>query len=131
MIIDSSALIAILFDEPEARSFTDAIFAAPARRMSTATWLETAIRIDGTRRPAIIEAFDTCKDLFGIELVDVTPAMATAARAAYRRFGKGSGSPARLNFGDCLVYGLAQVMDEAILFKGDDFPHTDIRSALA
>jgi ribonuclease VapC len=130
MIIDASAIIAILRDEPEARSFASAIAAAKARRISAVNYVEAAVVIDGSRNPIASRRFD---DLFRVaELVvePVTETQARIAREAYRDFGKGSGHSAGMNFGDCFAYALAKEASEPILFKGDDFSRTDLTPAL-
>jgi ribonuclease VapC len=130
VIIDASAIIAILRDEPEARSFANAIAAAKARRISAVNYVEAAVVIDGSRNPIASRRFD---DLFRVaELVvePVTTTQARIAREAYRDFGKGSGHSAGLNFGDCFAYALAKEASEPILFKGDDFSRTDLIPAL-
>lgn len=131
MIIDTSALVAILRDEPEALSCARAIEGAAGRRVSAATFLEAALVIDASRDPIASRRFD---DLFReaqISIVSVTESQARIAREAYRDFGKGSGHPAKLNFGDCFAYALAKLTGEPLLFKGDDFVHTDVTPALA
>jgi ribonuclease VapC len=127
MIIDTSALIAILRDEPEAREFAIAIADADRRRISAANYLETAIVIDGSRDPIASRSFDDLLREAEIGIEPVTAEQATVARAAYRDFGRGSGHPARLNFGDCFAYALAKIAGEPLLFKGDDFPHAGLR----
>ena len=128
MIVDASALLAILLDEPEAESFLDAIRSARAPRMSTANWLEVAIRVDRVNRSDVSLAFDMLFKALGIALVAVDVEQAYAARAAFARFGKGR-HRAGLNFGDCFAYALAITHDQPLLYKGDDFPHTDVRRA--
>ena len=131
MIVDTSALIAILRDERDAMAYATAIANAAIRRISAATYVETAAVIDASRDPIASRRFD---DLFreaGFAIEPVTEAQARIAREAYRDFGRGSGHPARLNFGDCFAYALAKAMNEPLLFKGDDFTSTDITSALA
>ena len=130
MIVDSSAAIAILRDEPEAADFADAIERAPARRISAANLLETAIVIDGSRDPIASRCLDDLVRDAGLIVEPVTEAQVRIARAAYRDFGKGSGHPAGLNFGDCFAYALARERGEPLLFKGNDFNHTDVASAL-
>lgn len=131
MIVDTSALIAILRDEPEAGACARAIEAASDRRISAANFLEAAIVIDGSRDPVASRRLDDLLKEAGIVVEPVTAAQAGIARDAYRDFGRGSGHPARLNFGDCFAYALARVTGEKLLFKGDDFVHTDIRAAVA
>lgn len=130
MIIDSSVVVAIVRDEPDAAALTETILRAGRLRMSAATYLETSIVIEARRDPVTVRVVDTILSRFGVELEAFTPKHAEIARAAYRDFGKGSGHPARLNFGDCISYALAKATGEALLYKGDDFAHTDIRSAL-
>ena len=130
MIVDASAILAILRDEPEALSCAKAIASAGSRRISAVNYVEAAVVIDGSRDPVASRRFD---DLFReAQLVTepVTEVQARIAREAYRDFGKGSGHPAGLNLGDCFAYALAKVTGEPILFKGDDFTHTDLTSAL-
>jgi ribonuclease VapC len=129
VIIDTSALIAILRDEPDARRFATAIEAADTRRVSAASYVEVSAVIDGARDPVASRRVDELLQAAQIVIEPVTEAQARTARAAYRDFGRGSGHPAGLNFGDCFAYALAVAVDEPLLFKGDDFSHTDVRSA--
>ncbi len=131
MIVDTSALIAILRDEPDAISYAQAIAKATVRRVSAATYVETAAVIDASRDPIASRRFDDLLREARVVIEPVTVAQARIARAAYRDFGRGSGHPAGLNFGDCFAYALAKAVNEPLLFKGDDFTHTDIASALA
>jgi ribonuclease VapC len=126
MIIDTSALIAILRNEQEARDCALVIEKNPSRRMSAANFVETALLIDGSRDPIASRRFDDLVNEARIAIEPVTEAQARIAREAYRDFGKGSGHPAKLNFGDCFAYALAKASGEPLLFKGDDFIHTDI-----
>lgn len=130
MIIDSSALLAILRAEPEAAAYAEAIAAAEFRRVSAANYLETAIVVDGSRDAVASRKLDELFREAQIVIEPVTGNQARIARAAYRDFGKGSGHLARLNFGDCFAYALAKDSGETLLFKGADFPHTDVASAL-
>jgi ribonuclease VapC len=129
MIIDTSALIAILRDEPDARHFAEAIEAATARRISAATYVELAAVIDRGRDPVASRLVDGLLDAAGVVIEPVTEAQARIAREAYRDFGKGSGHAAALNFGDCFAYALAKASGEPLLYKGDDFSRTDIVAA--
>jgi ribonuclease VapC len=126
MIIDTSALVAILRDEPEAKDCAVAIERNPTRRVSAANFVETALVIDGNRDPIASRRFDDLIREARVVIEPVTEAQARIAREAYRDFGKGSGHPAKLNFGDCFAYALAKTTGEPLLFKGDDFIHTDI-----
>ncbi len=130
MILDASAVIAILRDEPEAARFAQAIQNAEHRRISAVNYVEAAAVVDGSRDPVASRQFD---DLLreAVTIESVTQVQARIAREAYRDFGKGSGHPARLNFGNCFAYALARAMGETLLYKGDDFSHTDVASAPA
>ena len=130
MIIDTSALIAILRDEPEADRIAEAIASAIAPAISAATYLETAAVIDSQKDPVASRQFDLLLETAGIVIEPVTAAQAKIAREAYRDFGKGSGHPAQLNFGDCFSYALAADKRKALLFKGHDFSRTDVKSAI-
>src|SRR6267154_1282405 len=131
MIIDTSALIAILRNEPEAKDCALAIERNQIRRVSAANFVETALVIDGSRDPIASRGVDDLVKEAHIAIEPVTEAQARLAREAYRDFGKGSRHPAKLNFGDCFAYALAKTTGEALLFKGDDFIHTDVIPALA
>ena len=131
MIVDTSALIAILRAEPEAAACAEAIEAAAQRRISAANFVETAIVIDGSRDPIASRRLDDLLTEAQLVIEPVTEAQARIARDAYRDFGRGSGHPARLNFGDCFAYALARATSEPLLFKGADFSHTDVAPALS
>jgi|SRR5215471_9080659 len=131
MIVDTSAFIAILRDEEDAMVFARAIANTASRRISAATYVETSAVIDASRDPIASRRFDDLLHEAQFAIESVTEVQARIAREAYRDFGRGSGHPARLNFGDCFSYALAKAMDEPLLFKGDDFTRTDITSALA
>jgi ribonuclease VapC len=126
MIVDSSALLAILRAEPEAEACAQAIEEAGSRRISAANFLEAAVVIDGSRDPVASRRFDELVRAAQLTVEPVTEAQAKIAREAYRDFGKGSGHPAKLNFGDCFAYALAKTAGEPLLCKGEDFRHTDI-----
>ena len=130
MIVDSSAIVAILRAEPEQARFTKIIATAGRARLSAASYLETAIVIDHARDPVISRAFDSFLAASAIDIEAVTPEQARIARDAYRDFGKGSGHAAQLNFGDCLTYAQAKARGEPLLFKGEDFVHTDLEAAV-
>jgi ribonuclease VapC len=131
VILDSSALVAILRDEPEAATLAMAIEASTERRISAVNYVEAAIVIDCGRDPAASRRFDDLLREAKIVVEPVTVEQARIAREAYRDYGKGSGHPARLNFGDCFAYALAKDAGEPLLFKGDDFRHTDVTAASA
>ncbi len=128
MIIDTSALIAILYREPEAPLYDQAISQAAHPRMSVANYLEATIVAEGRSGEDIgIELENLIKRL-EITLVPVTLAQVKVAQQAWRKFGKGN-DPAALNYGDCFAYALARATGEPLLFKGNDFAQTDIRPA--
>lgn len=130
MILDSSALIAITRGEPESVICFRALLDAPIARLSAANLLEAAIVVDRWRDPEASREFDALIAGFAVVIEPVTANQVRIAREAYGRFGKGAGHPAKLNFGDCFAYALAKDFDEPLLFIGNDFVHTDVRSAL-
>ncbi len=130
MIVDTSALVAILRQEPEHSVFEKILDDAESLRISAANYLELSIVIDSRRDPALSREIDDLLDRFSIEVEPVTVEQALIAREAYRDYGRGSGHAANLNFGDCFSYALARAKREPILYKGDDFGHTDLRSAV-
>lgn len=130
MIVDTSAIVAILRSEPETAVFQDVVGSAFPARLSAASYLEIGIVVDKGRDPVLMRALDEFIARVGIVVEPVTAEQARIAREAYRDFGKGSGHRARLNFGDCFSYALAKDKSEPLLFKGDDFAHTDVRRAI-
>jgi ribonuclease VapC len=126
VIVDASALVAIVRDEPEAERFIDLIAGDQRPAMSAATWLEAAIVIDGRRDPVASASVEQLVATLEIEISPFTVEQAKLARDAYRLFGKGSGHPARLNLGDCFSYALASERQQPLLFKGTDFRLTDL-----
>ena len=130
MIIDSSALVAMLLREDDHLALTHAMNNADSRKISAATLLETNIVVDRRTDHETREQFATYLDEAFTEVVPFNAEQAAIARRAYERFGKGSGHRAGLNFGDCFAYALAKETGEPLLFKGDDFSHTDIVPAL-
>jgi len=125
MVIDTSALVAILQRESERRLLIEAIEAADARLMSIATFVEISIVIEARHGAEGLRDLDHFIDRAGIELVPVDAEHGMAARGAFGRFGKGR-HRAGLNYGDCFSYALAILRGEPLLFKGDDFVHTDV-----
>ena len=125
MIIDSSAVVAILRDEPEAADFRRLIEASDAVAISAATLVEVSMVV-GPARQAVLDRFLVAS---GAMVVPVDEEQVSVARGAAIRFGRGSGSPARLNFGDCFSYALASVTERPLLCKGNDFVHTDLELA--
>lgn len=130
MIVDSSAVVAILLAEPERQVLLEAIQQAPEVAMTAASYLEVGMVVDGRGNPVLSRQYDALLEALGIEVVDTTAEQARVARAAHRDFGRGSGHPARLNFGNCLSYAAAVQDGVPLLFKGDDFIHTDVTPAL-
>ncbi|HTZ76161.1 MAG TPA: type II toxin-antitoxin system VapC family toxin [Candidatus Aquilonibacter sp.] len=129
MIIDTSALIAILRDEPEAKSCAEAIAKAERRRVCAVSYVEAGAVIDSGKSPVASRRFDDFFREANLVIEPVTEEQARIAREAYRDFGKGSKHRARLNFGDCFAYALSKVTGEPLLFKGNDFRHTDVSAA--
>ena len=125
MVIDTSALVALLFDESDAELFELAIEADPRRLMSAASILETSIVVESRFGDAGGRELDLLLYKAQIEIVAVTPEQIDIARHAYRTYGKGR-HPAGLNFGDCFVYALCKMSGESLLFKGNDFSQTDV-----
>jgi ribonuclease VapC len=126
MVIDSSALLAVLFDEPERHTFNEAIEAAESRVMSAASFVETSIVIESRFGAEGLRDLDLFIERAGIEIAVVDAEQAYVARRAFSRFGKGR-HEAGLNYGDCFAYALAMVLGEPLLYKGDDFRRTDVR----
>jgi ribonuclease VapC len=130
VIVDSSVFVSILREEAEEDHYRRLISSAESARLSAASYLEIGIVIDKPRDPSATRSVDDFIAQSGITIEPVTERQARIAREAYRDFGRGSGHPARLNFGDCFAYALARDLGEPLLFKGDDFRHTDVRSAI-
>lgn len=129
MVIDSSAVVAILFDEPEAQAFLSQMAVADVCRLSAASLVEIGIVLRREVAAKRRAAFDEMLRLFSIQIEPVTEAQAYLALDTYDRFGKGTGHPAGLNYGDCFSYALAKQTGEPLLFKGNDFTRTDIEAA--
>jgi len=128
VIVDSSAIVAILGNEDGVDSLAEALVEAPIRRLSAVNYVETAIVIDSRRDPVLSRGLDDFLREAQIKIEGVTPEQARLAREAYRDFGKGR-RRAGLNFGDCFAYALAKDKREPLLFKGDDFRRTDVEVA--
>jgi ribonuclease VapC len=129
MVIDSSAVLAILLAEPEQERFLQAIGAAPVRLISSVNALESSMVIENRKGKTGGRELDLLLHRSGVEVVASTAEHYEVARDAWRRFGKGN-HPASLNIGDCFAYALSQVSGEPLLFKGNDFSQTDVTPAL-
>lgn len=125
MVIDTSALLAILQDEAERRTFNEAIEASDSRVLSVANYVEVSIVIESRHGAEGLRELDRFIERAGIDLVGVDLEQGRAARDAFSRYGKGRHS-AGLNFGDCFAYALARVLEQPLLCKGDDFSRTDV-----
>ncbi len=126
MIIDSSAVVAALAGEPNSESLIHRIANAHHPRISAATYVEIGVVRDSRHDPVLSRSLDEFLAVAGVTVEPVTAEQARIARDAYRDFGKGSGHPAQLNYGDCFAYALAKEADQPLLFVGTDFTHTDI-----
>jgi ribonuclease VapC len=129
LIVDASALLAILMDEPERNQFRELIARAADPEISPVNFLEVCLRVDRGTMPDMADRLEPLLGRLGVGIATVGPEQAYLARDAFRRFGKGN-HPARLNLGDCFAYALAKARSEPLLFKGDDFRHTDVEVAL-
>lgn len=129
MIVDTSAVVAIIKGEAQREGLLDALRDTGPHQMAAPTAVELGVVVDGLGDPVWSRRLDDLLDTLDIDIVEFTAAHAALARAAYRDFGKGSGHPARLNLGDCFSYALARATGEPLLFTGDDFTHTDVRPA--
>ncbi|MDG2533824.1 type II toxin-antitoxin system VapC family toxin [Sphingomonas sp. HITSZ_GF] len=128
MIVDTSAIMAILLGEAEARSFVEAIVDAERCVISGGSWIElSAVLV--RRNHQLDDQLALLMERGSIEIEPVTEVQARIGHAAYKRYGIGSGHAARLNFGDCFAYALAKATAEPLLYKGDDFAKTDIIAA--
>ncbi len=129
MVIDTSAVVAILFEEEDRRRYAEAIEAAPRRLISAISRVELAFVVEGRKRDAGRQQLERFLALTGADIVAVTPQQAMLAIGAFRLYGKGR-HPAGLNIGDCFSYALARATGHTLLFKGGDFAQTDIPVAL-
>lgn len=129
MIVDTSAVLAILKNEPDAIRFSSALEADMRPAMSVVNYVEAAMVIDSARNPRMSRRLDELIQTAGIEIRPVSLEQGRIAREAYRDFGRGSGHPARLNFGDCFAYALAKACGQPLLYKGSDFGETDVDGA--
>lgn len=130
VIIDSSAVVAIVLDEPLATHLTERLVASPVLRLSAANLLESYMVVDRSGTSEAEQRVDRLLTRTNLRVEPVTHEQVILARAAFHQYGKGSGHPARLNFGDCFAYALARFYDEPLLYIGLDFAATDIEAAL-
>lgn len=128
MVLDTSALLAVLFDEPERRAFNEKIAAAIPRLLSAVSFVEASIVLAVKRGDAAVRELDLFLERAAVEIVPLDADQGRVARRAYGLYGKGR-HPAGLNFGDCFAYALAKTTGEPLLFKGDDFNRTDVLPA--
>ncbi|MEG3123567.1 type II toxin-antitoxin system VapC family toxin [Sphingomonas sp. GB1N7] len=130
MIVDSSAIMAIILNEPERHAMIEALGQSDRNAISAGTWIELSAVL--TRRPGndLFERLRTVTDVVSIFIEPVSVEQAEIGHQAYRRYGRGSGHKSDLNFGDCFAYALAKATGEPLLFKGNDFSQTDIKPAL-
>lgn len=126
MVFDTSALVALLLDEPEARAMVEAIARDGTRIVGTPTLVEASAVIHAKKGPGGELALDALLERLDVRVVEMSVPAAKLARLAYSRYGKGLGDPPVLNFGDCLAYGVAMAEGEPLLFKGEDFARTDV-----
>lgn len=129
MIVDTSAMVAIIRDDPDTKRLLQIVRGHPSPRISAGNLLELSMVIDGARNPALSAELDRIIITLGVITEPVTFEQVTIARDAFRRYGKGSGHGARLNYGDCFAYALARERGEPLLFIGNDFAQTDIEPA--
>ena len=126
MVLDTSALLAILFAEPESQAMVRAVAEEERRLVGAPTLVEASAVMLAKKGGAGEVALDALLERLGVEVVPMSVGAARLARLAYARFGKGVGDPAVLDYGDCLSYGVAMAEREPLLFKGADFAHTDV-----
>jgi ribonuclease VapC len=129
VIVDSSAILAIVLQEPGQERFVDAIVDADACRMSVSNWFEATMVIDRRGNTEAVNRLDDFMQRARIEVMPVSVSQGEIARRAWRTYGRGI-HPARLNYGDCFAYALAKETREPLLFKGNDFAQTDLEPAL-
>lgn len=127
MVVDASALLAILFTEPERRAFSLALNHASSALLSPVNWYEAAVNAESYGTPEV-KALESLIQRIGIQIVPIDEGQMQLAHAAWRKYGKGR-HKARLNMGDCFAYALAKHTGEPLLYKGNDFVHTDVKSA--
>jgi ribonuclease VapC len=130
VIVDTSGIVAVVRRDPERSDFVRQMAMAPHVAISAASYVEACAVLDGLRDPVVSRRLDEALVDLRVRIEAVSAEQASIARQAYRDFGRGSGHRAGLNFGDVFAYGLARFTGEPLLFKGDDFSHTDVRRAV-
>ncbi|WP_374943338.1 type II toxin-antitoxin system VapC family toxin [Sphingomonas sp.] len=130
MIVDTSVLAAILLAEPGQERFQVALASSNQIQLSAGSWIELGVVLFRKDKAELAIIAERLLETFSIRIAAVDVAQSELARLAYRAFGRGSGHPAKLNFGDCFSYALAKATGEPLLFKGDDFGHTDVLKAI-
>ena len=129
VVVDASIFVAIFRGEADAAQLTERAYSYKRRVTSAATWLEAAMVCEGARKAGGAAQFERIVASLGVEIVSLTPEHARLGLDAFKRFGKGRGAKASLNYGDCFVYALAKDLGAPVLFKGDDFALTDLQPA--
>jgi ribonuclease VapC len=130
VIVDTSAIVAILAGEADGSVLLNALIEATTVKISAGTLLEAVIVTDSRSAPAQRRRLDDLVKVVGMQVVPFDVEQLSIARAAYQDYGRGSGHPAQLNLGDCFAYALVRTTGEALLFKGDDFAAAGVWSAL-
>ncbi len=130
MIVDASAVIAVVNGEDDAEEYAEILLTASSLNISAATLLEANMVMRRSENPVMHRLVDDLIESLGVAIVPFDGDQARMAIHAFDRYGKGSGHKAKLNFGDCMVFALAKSLDEPLLFKGSDFSKTDLQSAL-
>lgn len=130
MIVDTSVLVSILFREADSEAFKRELVGTSALSISAGNWLELHVVLVRRSRSELLVPAERLLKVLGIRVVAVSVEQVEIARRAYLRFGQGAGHPAKLNFGDCFAYALAEATGESLLFKGNDFSQTDLKPAL-
>ena len=129
MIVDSSAVLAIILNESDAQRYKIALAAAESRHITSPNWLEVALVIESRADENLRDGFESLFAAFDVTIAPFLPRHAVEARRAWQRFGRGR-HPAKLNYGDCMAYAFAKAEGRPLLFKGNDFALTDIEPAL-
>jgi ribonuclease VapC len=129
MVVDTSVIAALAKAEPEAIDLAARLLRSERHLISAANWLEAAMVCERKDDAGQSADFEALLEALGLEVVPFTSAHAILAREAFKRYGKGRGTEAKLNFGDCFAYALAKALDAPLLFKGDDFSETDLKRA--